>query len=76
VCEEESLREDLEGRLAEVRAGVEELPCELVREQHFLATGIPAKQLWSWRKGMGGKRERVGWSGRGQGCKVSAGSAP
>jgi hypothetical protein len=31
-------------------AGVEELPCELVREWCFLGSGIPVKQLRSWRK--------------------------
>jgi hypothetical protein len=38
--------------------GGEELPCELVRERCFLGLGVPAKQLWSWRKGMGVERER------------------
>jgi hypothetical protein len=31
-------------------AGVEELPCELVREWHFLGSGVPVKQLRSRRK--------------------------
>jgi hypothetical protein len=31
-------------------AGAEELPCELVREWHFLGSGVPVKQLRSWRK--------------------------
>jgi hypothetical protein len=31
-------------------AGVEELPCELVREWRFLGSGVPVKQLRSWRK--------------------------
>jgi hypothetical protein len=30
--------------------GVEELPCELVREWHFLGSGVPVKQLRSRRK--------------------------
>jgi hypothetical protein len=30
--------------------GVEELPCELVREWHFLGSGVPVKQLRSKRK--------------------------
>jgi hypothetical protein len=43
-------------------AGVEEIPCEQVREQHFLGLGVPAKQLRSWRKGMGVERESgMGW---------------
>jgi hypothetical protein len=43
---------------------VEEIPCEQVRERHFLGSGVPAKQLRSQRKGMGveRERERVGWS--------------
>jgi hypothetical protein len=57
-------------------AGAEEIPCEQVREQHFLGLGVPVKQLRSWRKGMGVERERVGWSGGGWESKVSAGSAP
>jgi hypothetical protein len=32
------------------RAGVEELPCELVREWRFLGSGVPVKQLRSRRK--------------------------
>jgi hypothetical protein len=32
------------------RAGVEELPCKLVREWRFLGSGVPVKQLRSWRK--------------------------
>jgi hypothetical protein len=38
--------------------GVEELPCELVKEWHFLGSGVPVKQLRSQRKGMGIERER------------------
>jgi hypothetical protein len=46
------------------RAGVEELPCELVREQRFLGSGVPVKQLRSWRKGMGVERKRErDWDG-------------
>jgi hypothetical protein len=55
-------------------AGVEEFCCELVREQRFLGSGVLARQLWSWRKGMGVERERAGWGGGGQESKVSAGS--
>jgi hypothetical protein len=40
------------------RTRLEELPCELVREQHFLGSGVPTKQLWSRRKEMGVERER------------------
>jgi hypothetical protein len=29
-----------------------------VREWHFLGSGVPAKQLRSWRKGKGVERER------------------
>jgi hypothetical protein len=38
-----------------------------MREWHFLGSGVPAKQLGSWRKGIGGERERerVGWGGGG-----------
>jgi hypothetical protein len=44
--------------------GVEEIPCEQVREQ-----------LRSQRKGMGVERkERAGWGGGGRESKVSAGS--
>jgi 1,4-alpha-glucan branching enzyme len=39
-------------------AGEEEIPCELVREQHFLGSRVPAKQLRSQRKGIGIERER------------------
>jgi hypothetical protein len=39
-------------------AGAEEIPCELVREQHFLGLGVLAKQLRSQRKGRGVERER------------------
>jgi hypothetical protein len=49
-------------------AGVEEVPCELVREWCFLGLRVPAKQLRSWRKGMGVERERerdgIGEAGR------------
>jgi hypothetical protein len=48
---------------------VEELPCELVREQHFLGSGVPTKQLWSRRKEMGVEREResgIGWGRPGE----------
>jgi hypothetical protein len=38
--------------------GIEELPCELVRDRCFLGLGVPAKQIWSQRKGMGDERER------------------
>jgi hypothetical protein len=44
--------------------GEEELPCELVREWHFLGSGVPAKQFRSWRKGMGVERERERERGR------------
>jgi hypothetical protein len=49
-------------------AGAEERPCELVREYHFLGSGLLAKQLRSQRKGMGveRKRERMGWGRPGQ----------
>jgi hypothetical protein len=70
VCEEDSprertLREDwpvVDGSWR--RAGVEELPCEQVREWRFLGSGDPVKQFRSRRKGMGIERERVrgmGW---------------
>jgi hypothetical protein len=39
-------------------SGVEEFPCELVREQCFLGSGVLAKQLRSQRKGMGVERGR------------------
>jgi hypothetical protein len=55
-------------------AGAEEIPCEQVREQSFLGSGVLAKQLRSQRKGMG--VERAGWGGEGWESKVSAGSAP
>jgi hypothetical protein len=29
-----------------------------MRECRFLGSGVLAKQLWSWRKGMGVERER------------------
>jgi hypothetical protein len=47
--------------------GVEELPCELVREWHFLGSGVPVKQLRSQRKemGIGRERERESESGTG-----------
>jgi hypothetical protein len=32
------------------RAGEEDLPCKLVREWHFLGSGVLVKQLRSWRK--------------------------
>jgi hypothetical protein len=56
-------REDLEGRLSGggwrlEKAGTEELPCELVREWHFLGSGVLVKQVRSRRKEMGIKRER------------------
>jgi hypothetical protein len=35
------------------RAGAEELPREQVREWCCLGSGVPAKQLRSWRKEMG-----------------------
>jgi hypothetical protein len=64
VCEEDSLRERtlredwpvVDGSWR--RAGVEEVPCDLVREWHFLGSGVVAKQLRSQRKGMGVLRER------------------
>jgi hypothetical protein len=75
--QERTLREDWSVVDASWRhAGVEGFPCELVREWHFLGSGVPAKQLWSWRKGMGVESERVGWVGRSQESKVSAGSSP
>jgi hypothetical protein len=67
VCEEDSPREDIEGRLAggewrmEVHWGG---PCEQVREQRFLGSGVPAKQLRYRRKRMWVEREResgMGW---------------
>jgi hypothetical protein len=48
---EKTLREDwpvVDGSWR--HAGVEELPCELVREWHFLGLGVPVKQLRSHRK--------------------------
>jgi hypothetical protein len=39
-------------------AGVEEIPCELMREWHFLGSGVLIKQLRSQRKGMAFERER------------------
>jgi hypothetical protein len=43
-------------------AGVEELPCELVKEWCFLESRVPVKQqLRSRRKGMGVERKR--WMG-------------
>jgi hypothetical protein len=48
---EQTLREDwpvVDGGWR--RTGVEELPCELVREWHFLGSGVPVKQLRSQRK--------------------------
>jgi hypothetical protein len=57
-------------------AGAEELPCELVREWHFLGSGVPAKQLRSRREEMGiREREKAGWGGGGWESKVSAGRA-
>jgi hypothetical protein len=48
-------------------AGVEEFPCELVRERCFLGLGVLAKQLWSRRKGIGVEREREKeWDGVGE----------
>jgi hypothetical protein len=50
--------------------GVEELPCEQVKERRFLGSRVPAKPLRSRRKGMGVERERerardgVGEAGR------------
>jgi hypothetical protein len=97
VCKEDSLREMTLREDWPVVNGswrhtwTEEFPCELLREHHFLGSGVPAKQLWSRRKGMGAKRERerdgVGEAGRarsvsgmrgggGQESKVSAGSSP
>jgi hypothetical protein len=57
-------------------AEAEELPCELMREWHFLGLGVPGKQLRSRRKGMGVEREResVGWGAGSWESKVSAGS--
>jgi hypothetical protein len=47
--------------------GVEEIPCEQVREQRFLGSGVLEKQLRSWRKGMGVEREsRMGWGRPGE----------
>jgi hypothetical protein len=53
--------------------GAEELPCELVREWHFLGSGVPVKQLRSRRKVMGVERERereresgMGWGRLGE----------
>jgi hypothetical protein len=48
---------------------VEELPCELVREWWFLRSGVPVKQLRSWRKEMGIEREgesRMWWGRPGE----------
>jgi hypothetical protein len=58
------------------RAGAEELPCELVREWHFLGSGVLVKQLSSQRKGMGveREREREREGGGSRESKVSAGS--
>jgi hypothetical protein len=39
-------------------AGAEEIPCEQVREQCFLGSGVPARQLRPWRKGLGVEREK------------------
>jgi hypothetical protein len=33
-----------------MHTGVEEIPCEQVRERHFLGAGVLAKQLRSWRR--------------------------
>jgi hypothetical protein len=38
-------------------AGAEEIPCEQVRERCFLGSRVLAKQLRSWRKGMGVEKE-------------------
>jgi hypothetical protein len=56
--------------------GIEELPCELVREWHFLGSLIPPKQLRSRRKRVGVEREREEWGWGGRESKVSARSAP
>jgi hypothetical protein len=69
--EERTLREDwpvVDGSWR--RAGAEELPCELVREWHFLGSGVPVKQLRSQRKEMG--IGVGGWDREGQESKVSA----
>jgi hypothetical protein len=70
--QERTLREDwlvVDGSWR--RAGVEELPCELVREWHFLGSRVPSKQLRSQRKGTGveelRERERgMGWGRLGE----------
>jgi hypothetical protein len=48
-----------------------------MREWCFLGSGVLAKQLRSWRKGMAlRERERGGGGGGGQESKIRAGSAP
>jgi hypothetical protein len=47
-----------------------------VKEQHFLGSGVLAKQLRSQRKGMEDERERAGWGGGSQESKVCAKNAP
>jgi hypothetical protein len=73
---ERNLREDwpvVDGSWRHI--GVEELPCELVKEWRFLGSGVPVKQLRSRRKEMGIERERQresGMDGGGRESKVSA----
>jgi hypothetical protein len=73
ACEEDSprertLREDwlvVDGNWK--HAGVEEISCELMRERHFLGSGIPVKQLRSQRKGMEVERKSgMGWGRPGE----------
>jgi hypothetical protein len=56
-------REDIDGHWR--HAGEKEIPSELVREWHFLGSGVPAKQLRSQKKGMGVERERKREKGMG-----------
>jgi hypothetical protein len=77
ACEKDSLRERtlrenwpvVDGNWR--RTGVEEIPCEQVRQRCFLGSGVLAKQLRSQRMGMGVERESekesgMGWGGPGE----------
>jgi hypothetical protein len=65
---ERALREDWQVVDGNWRhTGAEEIPCELKRERCFLGSGVPVKQLRSWRKGIEVEREREReWDGVGK----------